>query len=267
MASRNSALLMLALGLTLTACATGGASMSAPSSSASPSIPSPAPTVSTRPSPTAVPAPTYPADVMDVPDFSPLEVETYFVEPVGTDIEVFYTIPADGWMSWFGAFKVGQATDEPLPRVGLSIINVTNVVQEGCTGHVATVPQVGPTVDDMATALAALSPFVLTKPPSDVTIDGFSGKHLELTVPDIAFEVSGDNAVFTGCTDGKLKSWIGEPLSYAFYGYFHPGQVEEIWLLDVDGQRLMIVAGTSPASSEADIAELRSVLDSIDIVP
>jgi hypothetical protein len=27
----------------------------------------------------------------------------------------------------------------------------------------------------MATALAALSPFVLTKPPSEVTIDGFSG--------------------------------------------------------------------------------------------
>jgi hypothetical protein len=273
MASRNPTLLVVALGLTLTACATGGASTSARSSSSSPSLPSPtpsvtaAPSVGARPSPTAVPAPTYPANVKDVPAFSPLEVETYFVEPVATDIEVFYTIPADGWMSWFGAFKVGQATDEPLPRVGLSIINVTNVVQEGCTGHVATVPQVGPTVDDMATALAALSPFVLTKPPSDVTIDGFSGKHLELTVPDIAFEVSGDNAVFTGCTDGKLKSWIGEPLSYAFYGYFHPGQVEEFWLLDVDGQRLMIVADTSPGSSKGDIAELRSILDSIDIVP
>jgi hypothetical protein len=29
----------------------------------------------------------------------------------------------------------------------------------------------------------------------------------------------------------------------------------------------MIVAGTSPGSSEGDIAELRSILESIDIVP
>jgi hypothetical protein len=204
---------------------------------------------------------------MDVPDFSPLEVETYFVEPVGTDIQVFYTIPTEGWMSWFGAFKLGQGTVEPLPVVGLSIINVTNVVQDGCTAHVAADPPVGPTVDDMATALAELEPFELTKPPSDVTIDGFTGKHLELTVPDIAFEVTGDDTAFTGCTDGELWSWIGKPLGFAYYGYSHPGQVEAFWLLDVDGQRLMIVAGTSPGSSEGDVAELRSIFESIDIVP
>jgi hypothetical protein len=119
----------------------------------------------------------------------------------------------------------------------------------------------------MATALAALSPFVLTKPPSDVTIDGFSGKHLELTVPELALERSGDGNTFTDCTDGELWSWIGAPLSFAYHGYSHPGQVEEFWLLDVDGTRLMIVAGTSPGSSEGDIAELHSILDSIDIVP
>jgi len=270
MASRSPTLLVLALGLTVTACATGGASTSAPSSSPPPS-PTPtvtaAPSVSARPSPTAVPAPTYPANVMDVAPFSPLEIETYYVEPVDTDIQVFYTIPADGWNSWFGAYKVGQGPDEPLPTVGLSIINVTNVVQEGCTAHVAADPPVGPTVDDMATALAALSPFVLTKPPTAVTAFGFSGKHLELTVPDLAFEVSGDDTVFTDCADGELWSWIGAPLSLAYYGYSHPGQVEEFWLLDVDGTRLMIVVGRSPQSSEGDIAELQTIFDSIDIVP
>jgi hypothetical protein len=126
MASPNPTLLVLALGLTLTACTTGGASTSAPSST---SLPSPTPSVTAAPSvsatasPTAVPAPTYPANAMDVPDFSPLEVQTYFVEPVGTDIKVFYTIPAEGWMSWFGAFKPGLATDPPDSVVGLSIVN------------------------------------------------------------------------------------------------------------------------------------------------
>ena len=44
-------------------------------------------------SPTAVPAPTYPANVRDVPDFSPLEVGTYFIEPDATDIQVFFRFP------------------------------------------------------------------------------------------------------------------------------------------------------------------------------
>jgi hypothetical protein len=205
---------------------------------------------------------------MDVPDFSPLDVDTYCVQPVGTEIQVFYTIPAEGWMSWFGAFKPGLPTDPPYSVVGLSIVNVTNVVQDGCTGHVGAIPQVGPSVDDMATALAALTPFDVTKPPTAVTAFGFSGKHLELTVPDLDVELSDEgDPLFADCTDGELWSWIGQPLSFAYHGYTHPGQVEEIWLLDVDGQRLMIVAGTSPGSSEGDFAELRSILDSIDIVP
>jgi hypothetical protein len=275
MASRNPILLVLALGLTLTACATGGASTSAPSSSSLPSLPSPtpsvaaAPSVSARPSRTAVPSPTYPANIEDVPgdDFSPLEVETYFIEPDATDIQVFYTIPAEGWLGWIGTFKPEQGTDTPYQLVGMSIVNVTNVVQHGCTMHAAADPPVGPTVDDMAAALAALSPFILTKPPSGVVFDGFSGRYLELTVPDLALQVTGDDTAFTDCTAGELNSWIGEPLGYAFYGYSHPGQVEEIWLLDVDGTRLMIEAIWSPGSPEGDVAELRSILDSIDIVP
>jgi hypothetical protein len=90
---------------------------------------------------------------------------------------------------------------------------------------------------------------------------------LKLTVPDLAFEVSDDGTTFTDCTHGELRSWIGSPLSFAYHGYSHPGQTEEFWLLDVDGTRLMIVAGRSPDSPVGDIAELRSVFDSIDIVP
>jgi hypothetical protein len=267
MASRNPTILVLALGLTLTACTTSGASTALPPSSSSPSLPSPTPKVSATASPTAVPTATCPNDVMDVPDFSPLEVETYCVEPVATDIQVFYTIPAAGWMSWFGAFKPGLATDPPDSVVGIGIMNVINVVQDGCTGHVAADPPVGPTVDDMATALAALSPFVLTKPPSDVTIDGFSGKHLELTVPELTLGGSAGDTKFTDCTDGELWSYIGKPLSFANHSYSHPGQVEEDWLLDVDGTRLMIATLRSPGSSKGDIAELHSIFDSIDILP
>lgn len=256
-------LVIAGLALTLTACGVGAASTLPPTppASASPTpIAMATPVGTLRPSPTLVPAPTFPMNVMDVPDFSALEVETYVVEPDATDIQVFYTIPSDGWISWFGA-------GNPEQGIGLSIINVRNVVADGCTHHAAAYPPVGPTVDDMAAALAALKPFELITPPTAVTAWGFSGKYLEIAVPDIAFEVRDDGNIFPDCANNELWSWIGPPLSFAYHGYSEPGQVEEIWLLDVDGQRLMIVAGTSPGSSEGDIAELRAILDSIDIVP
>ncbi len=41
----------------------------------------------------------------------------------------------------------------------------------------------GPTVDDLASALAALDGFE-SSPPADVAIRGYQGKRLRLTVPD-----------------------------------------------------------------------------------
>jgi hypothetical protein len=224
---------VLALGLTLTACVSSGVSTSAPASSTSLSSPAltatAIPSVSAAASPTAAPAPTYPANVEDLPDSSPLEVETYDVEPFDTHIQVFYTIPAKGWFSWVGAFKPGGEIDPPNSVVGLSILNVINVVQDGCTGHLAADPPVGPTVEDMATALSRLKPFVLSIPPTDVTIDGFRGKHLELTVPYLKLGGTADEPTFADCTDGQLWSYIGPPLSFANHAYRHPGQAEQIY--------------------------------------
>ena len=70
---------------------------------------------------------------------------------------------------------------------------------------------------------------------------------------------------------GLWQSWVAfvdtaEP-GDAYYGYSGPGDREEFWILDVEGTRLMIAAGRSPGSRPADLAELRTVLDSIRIRP
>ena len=169
-------------------------------------------------------------------------------------------------MSWFGAFKLGSETDPPNSVVGIGILNVTNVVQDGCIGHVAAVPQVGPTVDDMATALAALTPFVLTKPPTDVTVDGFSGKHLELTVPDLKLGGSGDDTEFTDCTRRAVElhreaALVRQPLlqpsrpvrgDLAAGRRWHAGDDRDVHVARFVRRRHR---------------QLRSILDSIDIVP
>jgi hypothetical protein len=205
-------------------------------------------------------------DVMEIEYFAPLEPGSYSIDPdvdPSTPLRVVYEIPAEGWTRWIGAAKF--AGDG---HVGVSITTVTNVVRHGCSDHSWADPPVGPTIDDLAAALAGLAPFQVTSPPEEVSIYGYRGTHLEWTVPDLPVEGEGDDRAFSGCTDGVLKSWVAaidtEP-GDAFYGYTGPGYVEEVWILDVDGTRLMIASGRSPGSPAEDVEEMRDILRSIRI--
>jgi hypothetical protein len=66
-------------------------------------------------------------------------------------------------------------------------------------------------VEELATALADLAPFRVTSPPEDVTTYGYSGKHLELTVPDLPVEGSGDHRRFPGCVGEERSVVCGGP--------------------------------------------------------
>jgi hypothetical protein len=203
---------------------------------------------------------------MELPDFAPLEPGTYVIDPdqdPSTPLRVVYEVPVEGWSMWIGAAKFSDDG-----HVGVSITTVANLVRHGCRDHHPADPPVGPSVDDLATGLADLAPFRVTSPPADITIYGYRGKHLELTVPDLPVEGEGDNRRFADCVGGNLHSWIGTPAFGAFYGYnAEPGFTEEFWILDVDGTRLMIAAERSPSSPTEDVSELREILDSIRIEP
>ncbi len=157
-------------------------------------------------------------DIMQLDDSAPLEPGTYSIDPdldPATPLRVVYEIPATGWSQWIGAAKF--AGDG---HVGVSITTVANLVSHGCRDHSWADPPVGPSVDDLATALAGLAPFRLTSPPEAVSVYGYQGKHLEMTVPNLPVS---DHGNFMGCDEGSLKSWVaaidaGEP-GDAFYGY------------------------------------------------
>ena len=251
----GSRFLVLTVVLALAACAPETEASEAPTlSPEAASDPSPTPAVQ---------------DVMEIEYFAPLEPATYSIDPdvnPSTPLRVVYEIPADGWSRWIGAAKFSDAG-----HVGVSITTVTNLVRHGCRDHSWADPPVGSSVDDLAGALADLAPFRVTSRPEDVSVYGYRGTHLELTVPmNLPIEGEGDDRRFTGCIDRNLKSWVAaidtEP-GDAFYGYTGPGYVEEFWILDVDGTRLMIASGRSPGSPSEDIEELRTILDSIRIEP
>jgi hypothetical protein len=246
--------MMAALTVVATVAAGCGGGRQAPGTTDTAASP---PTAISEPSPTPTPV-----DVNALPDdFAPLEPGTYSIDPDGdpsTPLRVVYDVPAEGWSQWEGAVKFA----DDVGHVGMTITTMTNIVRHGCRGDSPAHPPVGPSVDNLAAALADLAPFRVTSPPTDVTIYGYRGKHLELTVPDLPVE----DGEFVGCIGGNLHSWIG-PLTDAFYGYTGPGYTEEFWILDVEGTRLVIVAGRSPGSAPEDLAEQRAILDSIRIEP
>lgn len=230
------------------------------------------PSSSSQPAGTDTPSPTTSGgtataqNIYDVPNFSPLEPGTYHIDPdkdSSTALRVLYTIPGEGWGQWIGALKGEEGENR---AVGVSIASVTNLVADGCSDHAAAQPPVGPTVDDLAAALATLAPFHLKEPPSEVTLAGYRGKYVALTLPDVPHELRDGNMYFTECTNGEIWSWKAPNLSDAFYGY-SPGLVEEFWILDVEGSRVMIQAMWFAESPPEDIAEMRAILESIQIEP
>lgn len=249
---------LLALGLVAAIAGCGTADV--PSSSSQPAATATPPPTTSGPNSTAA------QDIYDVPNFSPLEAGTYSIDPdkdPSTPLRVLYTIP-EGWSQWIGAFKGEEGANR---AVGVSITNITNLVVDGCSDHSAADPPVAPEVDDLASALVNLAPFRVKDPPTDVTLAGYPGKHLSLILPDVPYELRGDDTYYTECTNGEIWSWKAPNLGDAFYGYIGPGQIEEFWILDVEGSRLVIIGGWFAESPPADIAEMRAVLESIQIGP
>jgi hypothetical protein len=251
MRDRHGRLGALAALLTLAACTTG-------SRAPDPTITPPIASSGASATPSAL-------DVMELELEGSLEPGTYRIDPdrdPSTPLTVEYEVAAEGWSQWIGAAKFTEQG-----QVAVSITTVENLVRNGCHDHSPADPAVGPSVDDLATALADLAPFRVTSSPEGVTVYGYRGKYLELTVPDLP--VAGDH--FSGCTDGKLQSWMSPnlgtpPGENAFWGYnAEPGHTEGFWILDVDGTRLVIEANWSPTSPPSDLAEMHAILDSIRI--
>jgi hypothetical protein len=218
---------------------------------------------------TSVPTGAPPQEITALPEgLEFLEPGPYFIDPDGdpaTSLRVVYDVAAEGWSPWIGAVK-SNPNDS---YVGLSITTVTNLTRDACHDWAPLDPPVGPTVDDLATALTLLAPFEVTSPPSDVTVFGYSGKHVQLTVPaDLPTFGPLGTRRFSGCAEGELHTWFAPNLGGSFWGYNgNAGLVEDFWILDVDGTRLVLETGRAPESPPQDVIERDAIFDSIRIEP
>ncbi len=195
-------------------------------------------------------------DNFDRADTTPTSVEPTTVESTvaartGTydvsGVDLTFAVPA-GWEVRNG--YVGKANSDPILAVGF--YEVANIYTGSCP-PVQVDPPVGPTVDDLASAWANLPGFDATAV-SDITVDGFHGKQVEFTVPDY-------NQV--DCQYGTFRLW--QSVRGDYWWAEGPNEHQQLWILDVNGTRLVIVKTFFPDTSPQDRAALDEIRASIQI--
>jgi hypothetical protein len=115
----------------------------------------------------------------------------------------------------------------------------------------------GTTVDEFVTALVD-HPDVDVTSPVDVTLGGYSGKYLELRAP--ANTTTDELGPAPG---GCNYYFVWEPGIYAQ----GPNALWRIWVLDVDGVRVVVRADSFPGTGAQVQAQLAAIVDSIQIEP
>jgi hypothetical protein len=171
-----------------------------------------------------------------------------------------YTVEVPpAWSAPDGHFVV-----KPGPGVlGLSVWDVGTVPRDPCHWQ-GQLRDPGPTVDDLVEALTTQR-LRHAMEPTDVTLGGYQGRYLEWSVP-ADMVVTGD-ADFEGCdvepSNGHrdFVSWVGNGYGERYQQV--AGQVDRLWVLDVDGQRLLVDATYSPDTTEADRGELAGIVVSL----
>ncbi len=179
------------------------------------------------------------------------------------DYPTYEVVVPDTWGAAGGHFVVKYNFAHP-PVLGLSVWDVGQVFRDPCH-WVGQEYDPGPTVEDLVAALVA-QPMRNASQPTAVTVAGYSGQYLEWSVPaDLKSSTYTD---FDACDidpsdviHRNFNSWLGNGMGNRYEQV--PGQVDRLWVLDVDGQRLVIDATYSADTVQADRDELSSVVASL----
>ena len=115
-------------------------------------------------------------------------------------------------------------------------------------------------LDELVAALSAQASRDAT-PPVDVTVGGYPGKMLTLHAPE--------DAEFTDCDGGEFRTLIEVSSSGDEAPHFHqgPGQIDEVWVVDVDGTLIFFDAGYFAGTPAEDVEEMRAMVESATFEP
>lgn len=179
--------------------------------------------------------------------------------PADDTIRVTFTVPT-GWAGI--GDTIWRAVEKNSPPGGAGLLfsrgpwlhSTERFCQPG-TG--APTISTGTTVAEFVDALVAHPDLDVTAP-TDVTLAGYSGKYLELQAPD-NIATNQDNPA-----DGECAYYfVWEPGIYAQ----GPNHLWHLWVLDVEGTRVVVRSDTYPGTTAQIQAELNAIVESIEIEP
>jgi hypothetical protein len=169
-------------------------------------------------------------------------------------IRVTITVP-DGWSGIDTAVWLEE--NKPPSGAALGFARGGWLLSDPCK-YIATDVPVGPTVADFVDAVAE-HPILDTTAPVDVTLGGYAGKYFDLQVPA---DISNCELEPGNPDAGPIyRPW--EPGIYAQ----GPGHRWHVWVLDVDGVRVVVQSMDYAGTSEQRRAELQAMVDSVQIEP
>lgn len=214
--------------------------------------PTPEPTAT--PESTATPEPTAPA-----PTYGPLgEGSFVLVYEQLFGVRTTVTIPGSDWhglQTYTGLEKHGMA--DPPQGAGLIVYGGDmSVYGDPCAWESTRPDDAMASLDELIAALAAQASRDAT-PPVDVTVGGYPGKMLILHVPE--------DAVFANCDGGEFRTLV-EVRTDAARVHQGPGQIDEVWVIDVDGTLVYFDAGYFADTPAEDVEEMRAMVESATFV-
>ena len=187
-------------------------------------VPPPTPSAEPRATPSQTPSSTATAvPVKRLPSDGPLGAGRYAMRMTDAPVDVEFTV-GNGWTS--GGWYINTDTSS------IGFWTVPNVYTDAC--DIATLPDaaIGPTVDDLVSALDGQRNTDMSSP-VDVVVDGHTGVRVDLSptkrTPDPC-------EFLTLWTDPNGEP--GRAIDLSESG----SQVQPVWILDVDGERVVIVA-------------------------
>jgi hypothetical protein len=143
------------------------------------------------------------------------------------------------------------------PGQGISAWTVGNVYAKPCHWNNTLLnPPIGSSVSALVRGLERQQGRHATQP-IDTELDGYAGKYLETTVP------AGINV--GKCDSGEYRTWV-DPM-FSGQRSLEAGQRDLLWIVDVDGVRLVIDAALGPQTTKQDQADRIQMVESIRIEP
>lgn len=222
------------------------------------------------PEATATPAPSV-AEPTSTPEAG-LPEGPFVVTGTDDPVQITVNIASSGWEPYSEVDAVTKDDDglDAPETVGVALIAWAWPAGTGFSVYgdpcqwLTTIPETPATTPDEIAAAFDSQAMTDATAPVDVTVGGFAGKAVTLRVP-MSYEVPGATREeeFRDCDED----------TFAFYGLDGddtevmrnaqgPGQIDELWILDVNGSIVILDAAYSPATPDELVDELRTLAES-----